>query len=123
MFALDRIQTLDITDQSYTPENLKDIKTRLNEVIGVNIDDDYDCEPVVVRVYGKQRAYIESLPLHFSQRVKETNKDFTDYELTIRPEYEFQRTILSLGPDAEILSPQWLREEIKWLAGETAKRY
>lgn len=66
---------------------------------------------------------IESLPLHFSQRVKETNKDFTDYELTIRPEYEFQRTILSLGPDAEILSPQWLREEIKWLAGETAKRY
>ena len=42
VFALDRIQKLDITDQSYTPENLKDIKTRLNEVVGVNIDDDYD---------------------------------------------------------------------------------
>ena len=123
VFALDRIQKLDITDQSYTPENLKDIKTRLNEVVGVNIDDNYDCETVVVRVYGKQRAYIDSLPLHFSQRVKETNKDFTDYELTIRPEYEFQRTILSLGPNAEMLFPQWLREEIKWLGEGILKRY
>ena len=84
---------------------------------------DYDRETVVVRVYGKQRAYIESLPLHFSQRVKEASKDFTDYELTIRPEYEFQRSILSLGPDAEILSPQWLREEIKWLGVGILKRY
>ena len=123
VFALDRIQKLDITDQSYTPENLKDIKTRLNEVVGVNIDYDYDCETVVVRVYGKQRVYIDSLPLHSSQRVKETNRDFTDYELTIRPEYEFQRTVLSLGADAEILSPQWLREEIKWLGEGILKRY
>ncbi|MDE5902755.1 MAG: WYL domain-containing protein, partial [Muribaculaceae bacterium] len=38
-------------------------------------------------------------------------------------EYGFQRTILSLGSDAEILSPQWLREEIKWLAEEILKRY
>ena len=123
VFALDCIQKLDITDQSYTPENLKDIKTRLNEVVGVNIDDDFDSETVVVRVYGKQRAYIDSLPLHFSQRARKTNKDFTDYELTLRPEYEFQRIILSLGPNAEILSPQWLREEIQWLAEGIAKRY
>lgn len=123
VFALDRIQTLDITDQSYTPENLKDIKTRLNEVIGVNIEDDYDCEPVVIRVYGKQRAYIDCLPLHSSQRVKETSKDFTDYELTIKPEYEFQREILKLGTEAEIISPCWLRDEIKWQAEEIIKRY
>ena len=123
VFALDRIQGLDITDQSYVPENLENIKTRLNEVVGVNIDDDFDSETVVVRVYGKQRAYIDSLPLHFTQKVRGENEDFTDYELTLRPEYEFQRTILSLGPNAEILSPQWLREEIQWLAEETVKRY
>lgn len=123
VFALDRIQKLDITDQTYVPENIENIKALLTEVVGVNIDDDYDRETVVVRVYGKQRAYIESLPLHFSQRVKEASKDFTDYELTIRPEYEFQRSILSLGPDAEILSPQWLREEIKWLGVGILKRY
>lgn len=123
VFALDRIQKLDITDQSYEPEDLENIKTQLSEVIGVNIDDDFDCETVVVRVYGKQRAYIDSLPLHFSQRVKDKTADFTDYEFTIRPEYEFKRAILSLGPDAEILSPQWLREEIKWLAEEISRRY
>lgn len=123
VFSLDRIQKLDITDQSFLPDDLENIKTRFKEVIGVNIDNDFDCEPVVLRVYGKQRAYIDTLPLHFSQRVKETNKNYTDYELTVRPEYEFQRAILSLGPEAEILSPQWLREEIKWLAEEILKRY
>ncbi|MDE6084411.1 MAG: WYL domain-containing protein [Muribaculaceae bacterium] len=123
VFALDRIQKLDITDQSFEPENLDNIKTQLSEVIGVNIDDDFDCETVVVRVYGKHRAYIDSLPLHFSQRVKDKTADFNDYEFTIRPEYEFQRAILSLGSEAEILSPQWLREEIKWLAEEILKRY
>ena len=123
VFSLDRIQKLDITDQSFLPGDLENIKTRFKEVIGVNIDNDFDCEPVVLRVYGKQRAYIDTLPLHFSQRVKETNKNYTNYELTVRPEYEFQRAILSLGPEAEILSPQWLREEIKWLAEEILKRY
>lgn len=123
VFALDRIQKLDITDQSYTPENLEDIKTRLNEVVGVNIDEDFDCEKVVVRVYGKQRSYIDTLPLHSSQRVKELGKGYTDYEYTIRPEYEFQHEILRLGANAEVLTPTWLREEIKWQVEEIVKQY
>ena len=75
------------------------------------------------RVFGPQRAYTDTLPLHKSQRILDYTKDYTDYELTVRPEYEFQHAILAMGPNAEILSPQWLREEIKWLAEEIAKRY
>lgn len=124
IFALDRVESATISDKEWHSKcSVHDIKRKFDEVIGVNIDDDFDCEKVVLRVYGRQRSYIETLPLHSSQRVKEDGKGFTDYELTVRPEYEFQRAILALGPDAEILSPQWLREEIKWLAEETVRRY
>lgn len=124
IFALDRIESATLSDEEYNDHcNVNDISKKFDEVIGVNIDDDFHCEKVELRVYGKQRAYIETLPLHKSQQLVRYSKDYSDYEFTLRPEYEFQRAILTFGPDAEILSPQWLREEIKWLAEETIKRY
>lgn len=123
VFALDRIESLKQTNDTFTPDKSLNVNALFDEVVGVNVDDDYDCEKVRLRVYGRQRAYVESLPLHKSQRLVAHAKDHADYELTLRPEYEFQRSVLALGPDVEVLSPQWLREEIKWLAEETAKRY
>lgn len=124
VFALDRIESASLSDEElHNRWDIDDIKKRFDEVIGVNIDDDFDCERVVLRVYGKQRSYIDSLPIHSSQKIKNVGRGFTDYEFTLRPEYEFQHEILRLGPDAEILSPQWLREEIKWLGAGILKRY
>lgn len=123
VFALDRIQKLNVTDQSYLPENIDNIKKKLNDVVGINIDDDYDCEEVVIRVYDKQRSYIESLPLHFSQTVISKKNEFNDYKLTLKPEFEFQREILKLGNSVEVISPDWLRNEIQWQAEEILNKY
>lgn len=123
IFSLDRIETLSLTGKSFTPEKGINVNTYFDEVIGVNIDDDFDCEEVRLRVYGRQRDYIDSLPIHKSQTIIARTKEYTDYQLTLRPEYEFQRVILALGPEAEILSPQWLREEIQWLGTGILKRY
>lgn len=123
IFSLDRIETLSLTGKSFTPNKSINVKTYFDEVIGVNMDDDFDCEKVLLRVYGSQRDYIDSLPLHKSQTIIARTKEYTDYRLTLRPEYEFRRAILALGPDAEILSPQWLREEIQWLGAGITKRY
>lgn len=123
IFSLDRIETLSLTGKSFTPEKSINVNTYFDEVIGVNIDDDFDCEEVRLRVYGRQRDYIDSLPIHKSQTIIARTKEYTDYQLTLRPEYEFQRAILALGPEAEILSPQWLREEVQWLSTGILKRY
>lgn len=123
IFALDRMEKVSVTDNPSKPEKSFNLRGYFDEVMGINVDDDFDCEKVLLRVYGRQRAYIESLPLHKSQHLVAYTKSYSDYEYMLRPEYEFQHAILALGPNAEILSPQWLREEIKWLAEETAKRY
>lgn len=123
VYSLDRIESLCVTATSFEHDKTLNVSSYFEDVIGVNLDSDYDCEKVTLRVYGKQCQYLDTLPLHKSQRLITHTNEYSDYELNLRPEYEFQHAILALGPKAEILSPQWLREEIKWLAEETAKRY
>lgn len=122
-FALDRIVSLEITDKIFEPENGEELNELFSDVVGVFVDPDLDVEDITVRVYGKQRNYFESTPLHHSQRIIERHAEYTDYGFRLRPEYEFQHEILRLGPDAEVLSPQWLRDDMKWYAEETLKHY
>lgn len=173
VFALDRITSLNVLPDAFaSTDDIESIRKMFDEIIGVNLDDDYDCERVVVRVYGLQRAYVDTLPLHPSQTLKkigktsdnpantsnetgkannetgkasnesgkayndatkasneagnasnEAGKVYNEYEYFVRPEYEFQRELLRLGPDAEVISPLWLRDEIKYLAEELLHRY
>lgn len=122
-FAFDRIDELTLLDEEF--EFPKDINpdTYFDEVIGILLDEEYDCERIVLRLYDKQAKYVSLLPLHKSQREIGHGKGYTDFEFNVRPEWEFVHEILRLGYEAEILSPQWLREEIKWQVIETAKRY
>lgn len=122
-FALDRITSLEMMQRTFEWDTDIDAPHYFDEVIGINVDDDYDCEEIKVRIYGRQRAYFESLPLHASQRIVEENKEYSDYIIKVRPEYEFQHEMLRLGSDAEVLSPQWLRDEMVWLHQEALKRY
>lgn len=123
VFALDRIKSLEITEEKFEYDKNWDLKSYFDEVIGVNLEDDYDCEEVRLRVYGHQRNYIESLPLHRSQKLLKREKEYSDYSISLRPEYEFQHEILKMGYNAEVLTPQWLRDEIIWQAEEILKLY
>lgn len=89
----------------------------------MNVDDEYDAERIVLRVYGRQRNYFEALPLHPSQKIISRGKEFSEYEFNLKPEYEFRHAILALSHDAEVLAPQWFRDEIRWEAEEILKRY
>ena len=123
VFALDRIESINITDEKFKFEKNWNLDSYFDEVIGVNLEDDYDCEKVRLRVYGHQRHYIDSLPLHKSQKLEKREKEYSEYSFRLRPEYEFQHEILKMGCNAEVLSPQWLRDEIKWQAEEILKYY
>ncbi len=122
-FALDRIVNIEISDKIFEPNTYENIDRLFNDVVGVFVDPDLDVEDVTVRVYGKQRNYFEGTPLHHSQTLINQTSEYSDYRFHLRPEYEFQHEMLRLGPDAEVLSPQWLRDDMRWYAVELLKRY
>lgn len=123
VFALDRIEKIDLAEEKFKWDKRLDVGSYFDEVTGINLDDDYDREEVKIRVYGNQRKYLESLPLHKSQKLLKREKEYSEYSFKLRPEYEFQHEILKMGFNAEVLSPQWLRDEIKWQAEEILKLY
>ncbi|MBD5357831.1 MAG: WYL domain-containing protein [Bacteroides sp.] len=123
VFALDRIDSIELTDKTFKLDEAIDIRSYFDDVVGVNVDEDFDCEKVVVRIYGTQCAYVDALPIHKSQKIIKSTKEYCDYQYKVRPEYEFQHEILRLGAAAEVISPKWLREEFIWMADEIRNRY
>ena len=89
-----------------------DSATFYKNVIGVTIPKDEKVEKVVLRFSAARANYIETNPLHPSQKLlkkTKTHKTFT-YDLILNP--ELQSIILSFGMDIEVLRPAKLHEAI-----------
>ena len=69
--------------------------------------------PVELRVVADQVKYFESLPLHHTQELVESNQEFSVFRYLLVPTFDFRQEILSHGPDVEVLEPEELRDEIK----------
>lgn len=123
VFALDRIKEIRDAKDSFKFDDSFNVKTYFDEVIGVNVDDEYDVEDVKIKVFGNARYFIENLPMHKSQKIIDRNKDYTEFQLRLRPEPHFQQTLFKYGQDIEVLSPEWLRNEMVWRAEEMLRRY
>lgn len=115
-FALDRIVSAVLTDDRFEFDRSIDPSTLFSDVIGVNLDSDYDKEKILVKVRAPQRNYLDHLPLHHSQRVVETTDTHTVYEYQLCAEYEFQHELMRMGESVEVLRPQWLRHQIMTFA-------
>ena len=75
----------------------------------------FDAKPsnVEIKISNQQAKYIRTLPLHPSQTVIEETEEYTICRFRLVPTFDFKQEILSHGPDYEVLSPQWFRDEIK----------
>lgn len=110
IYALDRMSSLRVLDQGFEyPEDF-DPEEFFSEHFGVCIAYGVPLETVKVLIDGAQREYVETLPLHHSQRRVEEGDGYAIYEYRLHPTIDFFRAILSLGAEAEILEPERLRD-------------
>ncbi|MEZ0606869.1 helix-turn-helix transcriptional regulator [Fibrella sp. WM1] len=112
-FGLDRIDNLQLTPQPFRPDRGIDYRAARQHVIGVTAPPDQQPERVVLRFTGVQREYVQSLPLHHSQRVESTDyKANLTVSLYVKCNPELEREILAFGQFVEVLEPHSLRKEI-----------
>jgi len=112
VYALDRMQEVNITDESFSIPEDWDAKAYFRDSFGVYAGEDFPVHQVLLRVYGRSRDYLRSLPLHPSQREESNNDEFALFSLRIRPTYDFLQELLSLGSQVEVLQPLSLRQQI-----------
>ncbi len=108
--SLDRIDDINEAKMPYEPYDF-DWEYYLSDIIGVTR---YDKEVETIElIFNHGRAkYVETLPLHESQRGKWTDEGYF-VTLKLIPNPELEQVILSFGEDVKVLSPHSLKEKIE----------
>ena len=112
-FGLDRIHSVQISETSFELPDDFDATKYYSDCFGIVSDDGTKVETIKLKVYGLQRYYLRSLPLHSSQQEIESTDDYSIFQYQVRPTFDFRQALLSKGSEVEVLEPIAFREEMK----------
>ena len=121
LYALDRIKALEPTERKFKLPNKFDAAKFFEDYYGIIIsDEDFDVEPVALKVDSWQSKYLRTLPLHHSQVEVERTDEYSIFEYRLCPSFDFQQKLLSMGDSAGALAPVALRDILRKKAEKTA---
>ena len=123
VYALDRIERLEETDEPYVYPSDFDPATFFIDSYGVICGTEKQPQRIVVRAYQPCANYIRTLPLHHSQKILNSTADYTDFEFYLRPTFDFRQELLSQAHEVEVLEPAEFRKEMKETILKALKRY
>ena len=123
MFAFDRIKSLELTSVKFRIDPDFDAATYFSKNYGILVHDGTPIERIVIRAYGLERFYLQDLPIHHSQRMIEEGEDYADFELTVRPTIDLTHHLLGLGDAVQVLTPDWLADEVHDMHLDAAMLY
>jgi len=111
--ALDRIIDFSVQhDEVYKPAN-NHPDDYFEDLIGVSKPIELTAQIIQIKINKALWPYIDSKPLHPSQKVIEKKADYTIIQLDVIPNYEFYAQILSFGPAVSVIWPDSVRSAIK----------
>ena len=124
-FGLDRVRNLLLTDQFVRKDRDGYNRSHRQHTIGVTCQPQQEPQRVVLRFSRSEAQYVQSLPLHQSQRVLvETQTEHTvDFELMIVLNHELEREILAYGEEVEVLEPVELRLRMEERLKKSFRKY
>lgn len=121
--ALDRIIHFAETDKSYLPNHELNWDEYFEDIIGVSRPDGVPLEKIRLLFFGTTGKYVESKPLHGSQRAQWLNPQTLEVKLQLIPNFEFERLILSFGENVRLVEPQFLVENLQSRINAMKLRY
>ena len=111
-FSLDRIKNLEINKDKFKPIEYQAYE-EFKDSFGIINGTDEDPVKVILSFTPREGRYVESLPLHHSQKLISSNDDEIRFSYFIRPTYDFRMEILSYGDQIKVIEPESLKSEIK----------
>jgi len=112
IYSLDRIEDLRTTEAPFKLPESFDPEAYFEHNFGIFTAETITPCTVQLKVFGTQRKYLQTLPLHHSQEETETTDEYSVFSYFITPTFDFKQEILSHGEGIEVLSPEWFREEM-----------
>ncbi len=123
VFAFDRIIEINVERREYIDNLRYDFNEYFDDMIGVSKSNDAQMEIVELWVSLERWPYIETKPLHGSQRIIKYDKTGVVIQLNIYVNRELEQLILSFGDDIRVISPQSLKRTIHEKIYKAYKNY
>lgn len=111
-FGLDRISDLIVTEDYFLEQIEFNPDLYFKHAIGVTSFDEKP-EKIVFKIDKIGGKYLESQPIHQSQKIIKEGKKRNTYELKVLLSEELKRFFLSYGNQIEVIEPEKLRNTIK----------
>ena len=120
---LDRIVQIEETNRYYSDKNDWNFEDFFEDVVGVTVNQNTEPVKILLQISKRLWPYIESKPIHGSQKVKAKNEENITIELTLQINYELTSMIFAFGEDVKVLTPEELKTSIKTKAEALLKNY
>jgi hypothetical protein len=125
-YALDRVKLLEATEDVFKLPRGFTVESYFADAFGIIVEPEgLKAERIRIKAtdINHRRDYLRKLPIHWSQREVENHSEYSIFEVTIMPTYDFIQHILSMSSEVEVLSPNYVREEVVRWVKEIAKIY
>ena len=131
--ALDRITNIEPVANKDFIEPDEDFAERFDDIVGVTLIDDKPLEHIVIWVSDISKDYVESKPIHGSQKSITNDEDLRRqypklvggrfFSIDCIPNYELIRELTSFGKELMVLSPKEVRTNVSDWFSKAAERY
>lgn len=121
--ALDRILKIEDAKTKYKPNESINFSEYFEDVVGVSVNEQHPVQKIVIEVNNELLPYIETKPLHGSQKIKERNDKHSIVTLNLIPNYELESLLLSYGDGLQVLEPIGLRKKMAFRIENMNNKY
>ncbi len=122
-YALDRIKQITITDTSFLMPDDFSMEVFFRNYFGIFTNPEIEPQRIEIKVFAEERNYINTLPLHESQKEEIKEENYSIFSFYLAPTLDFVMELLSFGKNIEVLSPASLRKRISNILQETIGYY
>ena len=124
VYALDErmMAVRELKKKAVVPKKF-DARDFFRQYFGVIIGSEHGPATVEIKIVKHQVKFIESLPLHDTQTCILETPEYNVYRFHLVPTYDFRQEILRWGPNAEVLCPEYFRDEVKADIARMFKNY
>ncbi len=119
--SLDRITTLELSDEVFVIDKYFDASDYFSSYFGVMQGGDEPKQRIVLRAFGQERYAMRDLPIHHSQKELSKGEDYVDFEVRLHPTSDFLAHILSRGRWLKVLEPEHIAQKIRRMHLEAAQ--
>jgi len=120
--ALDRIESIEETALPYITTDI-DWEDHFFDIIGVTKPLDGVIEEVHLLFAPEQASYINTKPLHASQKANFVESGELLVRINVIPNYELEMLLLAFGEKVKVVSPEALRHRIKQRVTSALENY